>query len=182
VLRRRATRTDRVSLTRLGTLPEAGIEPAGIRYVGAVAQGARVYVVPAAHLLTASLEPIRCVPTAQRGLWKALLPRLRDDYAHEALCLVIVYSGHAAPTCQRAPGTVAPFLYGPGTPGLGLAPDGVTRIALHFFGHATVRARVRDNFWRVVDPSILVAPCGVDWLDATGILLRTVVSCTAETS
>jgi hypothetical protein len=180
VLRRRVGPADRIPVRRLGSLPESGILVASIRYLGGVAEGGRAYLVPARHLLASPLTPVRCVAPSQRQLQRALLPSLRAEYAHQGLCLVILYADHAAPTCQRAPGTVAPFLYGPGSPGLGVAPDGVARIALHFRGHATIHATVHDNFWAVDDASVLVAPCGVDWLNRGGVILRTVVSCNSN--
>ena len=109
-------------------------------------------------------------------------PSLRREYAHRALCLVIVYPTRAAPTCQPAPGTVAPFLIASGAPGLGLAPDGVSAVLLRFHTgvHPPIRAAVRDNFWQVSDPALQVAPCGLDWLGAHAIVLRQVASCQVD--
>jgi hypothetical protein len=173
---------DRIALRRLGSLPESGILVAGIRYLGAAAYGGRAYVVPARHLLASPLEPVSCVPTSQRSLQRALLPSLRSEYEHEALCLVIVYPVQASPSCQPAPGTVAAFLYGPGSPGFGLAPEGVASVTLRFRGHGPIRAGVHRNFWIVNDESLLLAPCGLDWTTANGTVLRTVASCTKDTT
>lgn len=182
VLGRPRRAADRIARARLGSLPESGILVAGIRYLGRAAYGGRAYLVPARHLLASPLEPVGCVPASQRSLQRALLPSLRSEYAHEALCLVIVYPVQSSPSCQPAPGTVAAFLYGPGSPGFGLAPDGVASVTLRFRGHGPIRARVRDNFWIVNDSALLLAPCGLDWTTAQGTVLRTVASCTKDTS
>jgi hypothetical protein len=173
---------DRITLRRLGSLSESGILVAGIRYLGRAAYGGRVYLVPARHLLASPLQPASCVPASQRSLQRALLPSLRSEYEHEALCLVIVYPVQASPSCQPAPGTVAAFLYGPGSPGFGLAPDGVPSVTLRFRGHGPIRAGVHHNFWIVNDESLLLAPCGLDWTTVNGTVLRTVASCTKDTT
>ena len=178
----RGARADRVALRRLGALPLSGILPAGIRYLGAAAYGGRVYLVPGRHLLASPLEPVRCEPRSQRALERALLPSLRSEYAHAGLCLVVLYPAQSSPTCQPAPGTVAPFLFGPGSPGFGLAPDGVAGVILRFRTGSPLRARVRHNFWIVNDPSLLATPCGLDWTAGNGVVLRTVASCTKDTT
>jgi hypothetical protein len=182
VLGRSETAADHVAVRRLGSLPETGILLAGIRFLGDAAYGGRAYLVPARHLLASPLEPVACAPASQRALQRALLPSLRSEYAHEALCVVIVYPVQSSPSCQPAPGTVAAFLYGPGSPGFGLVPDGVPAVTLRFRGHAPIRAAVRDNFWIVNDPSLLLAPCGLDWITGNGTVLRTVASCTKDTN
>jgi hypothetical protein len=182
VLARAPRPSDRVALRRLGALPLSGILPAGIRYLGAASYGGRVYLVAGRHLLASPLEPVRCEPRSQRALERALLPSLRSEYAHAGLCLVVLYAAQSSPTCQPAPGTVAPFLFGPGSPGFGLAPDGVAGVILRFRTGSPLRARVRHNFWIVNDPSLLATPCGLDWTAAGGTILRTVASCTKDTT
>jgi hypothetical protein len=182
VLGRPRRAIDKVAVRRLGALPLSGLLPAGVRYLGAAAYGGRVYVVPGRHLLAAPLEPVRCEPKSRRALQRALLPSLRSEYAQQGLCLVVVYRTQASPTCQPAPGTVAPFLFGPGSPGFGLAPDGVGGVVLHFRVGPARRASVRRNFWIVNDPTLLATPCGLDWTTASGIVLRTVATCTKDTT
>jgi hypothetical protein len=171
---------DRVALRRLGPLPLSEILPAGIRYLGAAAFGGRVYLVPGRHLLASPLKPVACEPPSRRALERALLPSLRAEYAHAGLCLVIRYPTQVSPTCEPAPGTVAPFLFGPGSPGFGLAPDGVGAVILRFRTGRPLHARVRDNFWIVNNPSLLATPCGLDWTTASGVVLRTVATCTKD--
>lgn len=182
VLGRPRRRSDEVSPRRLGALPLSGILPAGIRYLGRAAYGGRAFLVPGRHLLAAPLEPVRCEPKSRRALQRALLPSLRSEYAQEGLCLVIVYPTQSSPTCQPAPGTVAPFLFGPGSPGFGLGPDGVAGVLLRFRVGPARHARVQDNFWIVNDPTLLATPCGLDWTTSTGIVLRTVATCTKVTT
>ena len=169
-------------MRRLGALPLSGILSAGIRYLGAAAYGGRVYLVPAGICWRRRWSRSRCEPRSQRELERSLLPSLRSEYAHRGLCLVIVYPGQASPTCEPAPGTVAPFLFGPGSPGFGLAPDGVGGVILRFRTGRPLHARVRDNFWIVNNPSLLATPCGLDWTTASGIVLRTVAACTRDTT
>jgi hypothetical protein len=181
VLARPQRAADRVALRKLGSLPLSGILPAGIRYLGAAAFGGRVYLVPARHLLASPLKPVACEPPSRRALERALLPSLRAEYAQAGLCLVVRYPTQVSPTCQPAPGTVAAFLFGPGSPGFGLAPNGVSGVVLHFRVGPARHARVHDNFWIVNDPTLLATPCGLDWTGA-GTVLRTVVSCTRDTT
>jgi hypothetical protein len=180
VLARPREAQDAIALRRLGSLPENGILVGGARYLGGAAYGGRAFLVPARHLLASALQPVACAPRSQRTLQRSLLPSLRSEYAHQALCLVIVYAMQSSPSCQPAPGTVAAFLYGPGSPGFGLAPDGVPSVTLRFRGHGPIRAAVHDNFWIVNDPSLLLAPCGLDWTTQSGTVLRTVASCTTD--
>ena len=77
---------------------------------------------------------------------------------------------------------MAAFLFGPGSPGFGLAPDGVAAVTLRFATGRPLRARVHGNFWIVNDPSLLATPCGLDWTTAGGTVLRTVASCTRDTT
>jgi hypothetical protein len=182
VLGRGQRAADRITLRRLGQLPASGILPAGIRFLGRAAYGGRAFVVPARHLLASALKPAACVPRSERALQRALLPSLRDEYSHEALCLVIVYATQASPTCQPAPGTVAAFLFGPGSPGFGLVPNGVAAVTLHFRGHGPIQAIAHDNFWIVNNLSLLVAPCGLDWTTSGGTVLRTVANCIKDTT
>ena len=81
-------------------------------------------------------------------------------------------------------GTVASFLIGPGAPGLGLAPDGVPAVSVQFLPHthAAIRVAVHENFWHLGDPGLTVTPCGLNWINGTGIVLRAVTSCLADTT
>ena len=114
-------------MSRLGRLPESGIIAAGIRMLGTVPAGGRVYLVPSLHLLAAPMRPVRCVPSAQRARQASLLATLRHEYARQGLCVVIVYRHGVVDDCSAAPGTVAALLHGPGASAFGVVPDGDRR-------------------------------------------------------
>lgn len=182
VLRRPRRRSDVLGAGHLHSLTASDIIRNGIRLVGHASSGGRAYLVPARHLLAFPLSPPRCLPRSERSLERTLLPSLRREYAHFALCLVVVYPAHDSATCDRAPGTFDPLLYGPGSPGFGVAPDGVPAVAVHYFNSPSRRVVVHRNFWIINDAAQLEPPCGVDWVTRTGTVLRRVKSCTVDTS
>jgi hypothetical protein len=106
---------------------------------------------------------------------------LRLEYPHEALCLIVVRNRQSSPTCQQAPGTVDPMLYTHGSPGLGLAPDGVDGVIIQFPSGPARRVAVHHNLWIVNSRTLASTPCGLQWVDGTGVVLRTVLSCTRDT-
>jgi hypothetical protein len=181
VLARARRPVDRLAAHWLDSLPESGIVVSGIRFLSRTAYG-RLYIVPARHLLAFPIAPERCLPRAERQLERSLARQLHRQYAHQALCLVIVYRTQESPTCGTAPGTFDPLLYAPGTPGFGMVPDGVAAVKVHYLGSPVRRVRVRDNFWIVNDPLAIISPCGLDWLDSGGTVLRTVQSCVRDTT
>jgi hypothetical protein len=181
VLARAPRPVDRLAVHWLRSLPESGIVVSGIRFLSRTAYG-RLYIVPARHLLAFPIAPERCLPRAERQLERSLGPQLHRQYDHQALCLVIIYRTQESPTCGTAPGTFDPLLYAPGTPGFGMVPDGVAAVRVHYFGSPVRRVRVRANFWIVNDPLAIISPCGLDWLDSGGTILRTVQSCVRDTT
>jgi hypothetical protein len=185
VLRRPARPADRIAVPRLGRLPESGIVATGIRMLGTVPLGGRVYLVPSLHLLAAPMRPVRCVPAAQRARQASLLATLRHEYARQGLCAVVVYRRGAVDDCSAAPGTVAALLHGPGAPAFGVVPDGIGAVTVSFRGpqHPARVAFVRGNFWRLPStPGPAPTACGLDWLGPDQIVLRTVRRCTPDTS
>jgi hypothetical protein len=184
-LRRPLSPADRIAVSRLGRLPESGIVATGIRMLGTVPLGGRVYLVPSLHLLAAPMRPVRCVPSAQRARQASLLATLRHEYARQGLCVVIVYRRGAVDDCSAAPGTVAALLHGPGAPAFGVAPDGIDAVTVHFRGrqHPARVAFVRGNFWRLPSTADLASTaCGLDWLGPDQTVLRTVRRCTPDRS
>jgi hypothetical protein len=176
VLRTPAGPADHLAARWLRPLPASGIVATGVRFLGRATYG-RVYLVPARHLLSFPLAPAHCLPRAQRGAERALVTKLRGEYAHPALCLVIVYGRQESPTCAAAPGTVDPLLYAPGSPGFGMVPDGVASVRVHYVGARARRVRVHGNLWIVNDALSFRAPCGLEWLNSSAIVLRTVQTC-----
>jgi hypothetical protein len=184
-LRRRPRPGDRIAVSRLGRLPESGIVATGIRMLGTVPLGGRVYLVPSLHLLAAPMRPVRCVPAAERARQASLLTTLRHEYARQGLCVVVVYRRGTVDDCSAAPGTVAALLNGPGAPAFGVVPDGIDAVTVSFRGrqHPARVAFVRGNFWRLpstADPA--PTACGLDWLGPDQTVLRTVRRCTPDTS
>jgi hypothetical protein len=176
VLRRPAGPADRLAAHWLRSLPASGIVAGGVRFLARATYG-RIYLIPARHLLSFPLAPARCLPRAKRGAERSLIPKLRDEYARHALCLVLVYGRQESPTCSAAPGTVDPLLYAPGSPGFGMVPDGVGWVRVHYLGARTRRVQVHHNLWIVNDALSFKAPCGLEWLNSSRILLRTVQNC-----
>ena len=71
----------------------------------------------------------------------------------------------------------------PGTAALGIAPDGVASVTVHFRGrHPAFRARVRANLWSLPVPAAGRTACGLDWSAPGRVVLRTVSRCTPDTS
>lgn len=180
VLGRPRRARDRIAVRRLGLLPESGILVNGIRFLGRTVYGGRAYMVPSLHLLSSPLVPARCVSRSQRAFQIDLLSKLRREYGHRGLCLVIVYAVGSRPACQSAPGPVDSLLTGPGTPGLGIVPDGVPAVRLDFSHRTSIRATVHDNFWIIDDRKVKDEPCGLEWMTRGGVVLRTVASCNAS--
>ena len=181
-LRRPRDRADRIAVARLGRLPESGILPAGTRMLGRLSGGGRAYLVASLHLLAAPMRPVRCVAPAQRARQAALLATLRHEYAHQGLCLVIIYArGRRIVNCGAAPGTVAALVPTSSATAVGIAPDGIRSVVVSLRGgRRPLAARVRDNLWSLTGIGGRAAPCGLRWRAAAGTVLRTVRSCTAD--
>lgn len=176
-LRRPDGRTDTIRLDDVaGSLTAAGIIRSGIRLLGHTASGSRVYLVPAQHLLTFRIAPMRCLPPDERPLERELLPQLHREYRHRALCLVIVPSSEN-PTCGRALGTAEALLYANGTPGFGLVPNGVHAVTVTYQLAPPRTVAVRGNFFAIVDRRQEDPPCGLQWLARSGSVIKIVTGC-----
>lgn len=183
VLRRPRRPGDHITRAQLGpSLSASGLILSGARFLRRAAYGGRVYAIPAEHVLAYPLAPVRCVPKVQRPTERSLLPYLRREYRHRALCVVIVYRDRALPTCGAAPGTLDPLLFATGVPAYGLVPDGIPAVTVHFHTLPSRRLRVHDNFWMISDPSQPTLACGVDWLDPHDVVLRVPASCSQDVS
>ena len=66
-----------------------------------------------------------------------------------------------------------------GEPRVRHGPDGVPWVRVHYLGARTRRVRVHHNLWIVNDALSFKAPCGLEWLNSSRILLRTVQTCNA---
>ena len=137
-----------------------------------------LYAIPAQHFLPYRIAPLRCLSTSQREIERDLLPSLHRDYAQPAVCIAEV-GGEAAPieNCAGLSGTPDAMLATAATPLLGLAPDGVTSVTARFLTAPARTVPVRHNFYEIVDRSLAEIPCGLEWLDASGSVTRSVAGC-----
>jgi hypothetical protein len=176
VLARPQRARDRLDPRRLRSLPVSAIDTAGVRFLARGSYGG-VYIIPADHLLAFPLIPARCVPPAKRQVQRSLTRQLQRRYRHQALCVVIVSARQESPFCDAAPGTVDPLQTASGAPGFGMVPNGVAGVRVLFIRRADRRIAVRRNLWILDQPGAINPPCGVQWLDRSGTVLRTIQSC-----
>jgi iron uptake system EfeUOB component EfeO/EfeM len=178
ILRRPQRKVDKLRRSQLSpALGASGLIMSGIRFLGRSAYGGRVYLVPAEHLLGFRLAPLRCLPRDERALEQVLAPQLRREYRHRALCLQVIGGDGSSPICAAASGNPEALLYMGGTPGFGLVPNGVSAVTVTYQTAPPRTVHVRRNFFSIVEPSQTVAPCGVQWLDPTGSVIKVVTGC-----
>ncbi|HTX08308.1 MAG TPA: EfeM/EfeO family lipoprotein [Solirubrobacteraceae bacterium] len=182
LFRRGQQANDELSLGALPeTLPASGIVTSGIRFLGRAGDRGRLYAIPAEHFLPRRMAPLRCLPVGQRQIERDLLPLLRRDYAQPAVCVAELGgdSRAAAPVENCAPLAGAPdaMLATRRTPLVGLAPDGVTAVTARFLTAPARTVKVRDNFYEIAARSPTSSPCGVEWLDASGNVARSIAGC-----
>jgi iron uptake system EfeUOB component EfeO/EfeM len=169
---------DRIAASQVSsTLTAAGLVLDHSRFLGKAALGGRVYLIPAEHLLAFKLAPARCLPPADQSLEQELAPQLRSEYKHWALCIVVLHSTSASPTCGAANADPEALLYAAGTPGFGIAPDGVPDVTLNYLTAPAKTVKVKHNFYLIDDPKQPVAPCAAAWEDASGNVLKTFAGC-----
>jgi hypothetical protein len=182
LFRRGQVADDRLMLEKLqAPLPASGIVSSGIRLLGRAGDRGLLYAIPAEHFLPHRLAPLRCLSAGQRHTERDLLTSLRRDYAQPAVCVAEVGgNGHAAArveSCAPLSGAPDAMLGTTATPLLGVAPDGVTSITARFVAAPARTVRVRHNFYEIVARSLAAAPCGVEWLDTSGNVARSIAGC-----
>jgi iron uptake system EfeUOB component EfeO/EfeM len=182
LFRRSERAGDRLTLGKLKTrLPASGIVASGIRLLGRAGDRGLLYAIPAEHFLPHRLAPPRCLPASQRQTERDLLPSLRADYAQPAVCVAEVGGGNPAAKrveyCAALSGAPDAMLATKATPLFGLAPDGVTSVTARFLDAPPRTIRVRHNFYEIVARSPASTPCGVEWLDESGTVTRSVAGC-----
>jgi iron uptake system EfeUOB component EfeO/EfeM len=178
ILRRPQHGADKLTAQQLaGFLSASGIVRSEVRLLGRAAFGARVYLVPALHLLSFPIAPARCLPPQDRELERLLRPQLRREYAHAALCLVVVTTHGVMPSCAAASSHTEALQYTSGTPGFGLVPDGVRKVIVSYTTAPSRLRPVRENFFSVIAPAVPAQPCGLQWLDRGGTVLKNVSGC-----
>jgi iron uptake system EfeUOB component EfeO/EfeM len=173
---------DRVGLGRLKQpLAASGIVTSGIRFLGRAGDRGLLYAIPAEHFLPHRIAPPRCLPASQRRLERGLLPSLRRDYAQPAVCVAEVGGDDSVArrveSCAPLSGAPDAMLGAKATPLLGLAPDGVASVTARFLADPARTVRVRHNFYEIVARSSGATPCGVEWLDTSGNVTRSIAGC-----
>ena len=168
---------DRLNAGQVASLGASGLIMSGTRFVGDAAFGGRIYLVPAEHLLSSRIAPPGCLTPVQRTIEQESLPVLRSEYRQTALCIAVLDGNGRTQECDPATGTPYPLLSAPGTPGFGLVPDGVSAVTVSYWAAPPRTVAVHRNFFAIVVPSQAAPPCGVQWLDPTGNVKRTVLGC-----
>jgi len=169
--------TDKLSPAQVTPgLTASGLIMSGIRFLGGAAFGGRIYLVPAQHLLTSRIAPARCLPPPERSTEQQLMPKLRSEYAHPALCLVIIYPAGNLPFCGAASASSDALLYIDGT-GFGLVPNGVSAVTVSYTTAPPRTLPVHRNVFSVVDEGRDLSPCGLAWLQPTGNVKRVLAGC-----
>jgi iron uptake system EfeUOB component EfeO/EfeM len=178
ILRRPQRAADKLRGSQIGSsLTASGLILSGVRFLGHAAYGGRIYLVPAEHLLSFPIAPARCLPAPDRSLEHELLPKLRREYRHRAVCLVILRADTGSPSCGAASSHSEALLNASGTPGFGLVPDGIGAVTISYLTAPPRTVAVHGNFFTVIDPAQAAAPCGLQWLDPSGNVIKTVTGC-----
>ncbi len=168
---------DRLTPGEVASLHASGLMMSASRLVGGAGLGGRIYVVPAEHLLATSLAPARCLSRVQRLIQQETLPLLRSEYRQAALCIVVLYGATRTEDCAPATGTPYALMSEIGTPGFGLVPDGVSAVTVTYQIAPPRTIAVDRNFFVVGSAPRTAPPCGVQWLDPTGNVIKTPVGC-----
>jgi iron uptake system EfeUOB component EfeO/EfeM len=167
---------DKLNAATLRKLPQrlqaTGIILSDSRYLGKTADGNKLYAVPARHFLPYSLAPLRCVPASERSVVASLLPSLRVDYKHAAVCIIetgvnLTY-GTPLENCGEDDSKAITFLAVDGTPLLGLATNSQATVEATFLNSPAMFAKVHHNFYEIKDPKLAVTPCGITLLRSDG--------------
>jgi hypothetical protein len=180
---RRAQRADdRIQLRKLrARLPASGIVTSGIRLLGRAGDRGLLYAIPAEHFLPFRIAPARCLSARQAQIERDLLPSLRRDYQRRAVCVAEVGGDDRVAarveSCASLTSDLDGMLRTKGTPLLGLAPDGVVAVTARFLAAPARTLRVHQNFYEIVAPSLAAKPCGVEWLDVSGNVTKSIAGC-----
>jgi len=100
------------------------------------------------------------------------------------LCIEVVYRTARTEACAPASGSPDALLYVSRTPGFGLVPNGVSAVTVSYQTAPPRTVAVHHNFFVIVAPSQTSPPCGLQWLDPSDSVIKTVYGCsylTAET-
>ncbi len=156
---------DKLSAGQVASLGASGVIMSGTRLVGEVASGGRIYLVPAQHLLAASLAPPRCLSRVQRVIQQGSLSLLQTEYRQAALCIIVLYGQTGTHDCAPATGNPYALMSEIGTPGFGLVPNGVTAVTVTYQIAPPRTVAVTRNFFVIATAPRTAPPCRVQWLD-----------------
>ena len=101
------------------------------------------------------------------------------------MCIEVIGGNGSSPLCTAASGAPDALLYVAGTPGFGLVPNGVPAVTVTYQTAPPRTVAVHHNFFVIVSQSHTAAPCGVQWLDTGGTVIKTPTGCSylgAETN
>jgi hypothetical protein len=177
LLREPQRAADRLSARQVASLGASGLIMSGTRFLGDAANGGRIYLIPAEHLLSSSLAPTRCLTSLQRTIKQESLPLLQSEYRQAALCIVVLWATTRTQDCTPDTGNPYVLMSASGTPGFGLVPDGVSTVTVTYQISPPRTLPVHDNFFVIVAPSVSAPPCGVQWLDPTGNVKKIALGC-----
>jgi hypothetical protein len=182
LFRRGQRAEDRLALGKLRVrLSASGIVTSGIRLLGRAGDRGLLYAIPAEHFLPFRIAPVRCLSASQVQIEHDLLPLLRRDYAQRAVCVAEVGGDNRVAsrieTCAPLSAASDGMLRTKATPLVGLAPDGVVSATARFLAAPARTVRVHHNFYELVAPALAAKPCGVEWLDASGNVTRSIAGC-----
>ena len=169
---------DKIPSQRLSSLTVSGVIMSETRFLGDAGEGGRIYLVPAQHLVALRQAPTRCLSPLQRSLERESMPLLRQEYRQSALCLDVFYRHNVFQNCAPATGTPTPLLTASATPAFGLVPNGVSAVTVSYTIAPPRTVAVHHNFFAIVASPHAALPCGLQWLDPTGNVQRTVYGCT----
>jgi iron uptake system EfeUOB component EfeO/EfeM len=168
---------DKLSASQVGSLKASGLIMSGSRFAGDAASGARIYLIPAEHLLSLPLAPARCLSRVDRVIEQGSLSVLRGEYRQPGLCVVVLGGPTRSQECVAATRDPYPLLFLDGTPGFGLVPNGVSAVTVSYWAAPPRTVAVDRNFFVIVAPGHKAPPCGVQWLAPTGSVEKVATGC-----
>lgn len=169
--------SDRISARNLSSLKASGLIVSAIRFVGDAGFGRRIYLIPAEHLLSLPLAPSRCLSRLQRLDEQDALSVALTEYRQPALCVVLLSDSGEYQQCVAAGRVPLALLFANGAPGFGLVPNGVSAVTVSYWAAPPVTVAVHRNFFVIVAPREKAPPCGVQWLDSTGNVVKIAAGC-----
>jgi iron uptake system EfeUOB component EfeO/EfeM len=176
---------DALNLSKLQSpLRASGIIRSGIRDLGRTAAGHKIYAIPARHFTPYKIAPMRCIRPGQRALEASLLPELRRDYKHAAICIVETgkntFYGAQLENCGPPENIANAMIAASGLPLAGIAPNSVHKVQATYLADPARSISVHHNFYEISGNRDAVKPCAVAWLQPSGNTPKTFEGCDYE--